>query len=422
MQFSSYGEKYTHNAGIVRLMDDLGRALLGNPDMLMLGGGAPGRIAEVEQVFQQHLQVLTDDREVLHELLGSYQEPKGSEPVRRLLAAKLKADYGWDITADHIALTNGGQSAFGILANMLCGRMPDGSHRKLLFPICPEYLGYADISVMADTFVSQRPAIEMGEGPWFKYHIDFDNLLLDENAGALCVSRPTNPSGNVMSDAEIRRLDAVAAAKGVPLILDAAYGHPFPGIVYNEATAYWSDNVILMLSMSKLGMPGTRSGILVARPEIIEAFSRANTILNLASSNLGPVMLQSLMEKGDLDLLCRTHIRPWYEKRRDILASALVEHLGDVPFHIHRAEGAFFLWLWFPGLPVSDQMLYEKLKTAGVLVIPGNTAFIGLQEDWEHSHQCLRLSYALEEGKLVSAAAIIGRTVKQLLKQWVRVT
>ena len=135
MQFSSYGDKYTGDSGIVRLMDDLGRTMQAHPDMLMLGGGAPGRIDKVEQVFQQHLQKIAGDRQVLHELLGSYQEPKGSEPIRSLLAAKLSADNVWDITAEHIALTNGGQSAFGILANMLCGRMPDRSHRKLLFPI-----------------------------------------------------------------------------------------------------------------------------------------------------------------------------------------------------------------------------------------------------------------------------------------------
>jgi valine--pyruvate aminotransferase len=415
MQLSSYGEKYTQDAGIVRLMDDLGRALQLNPDMLMLGGGAPGRIDALEQVFQQHLLRIAGDRQVLHGLLGSYQEPKGEVAVRKALATMLSRDYGWKITEDHIALTNGGQSAFGILANMLCGPMPDGSTRKLLFPICPEYLGYADISVMAETFVSQKPTIETGDGFWFKYHVDFEHLQLDDTIGALCVSRPTNPSGNVIADAEIRRLDNLAASHGIPLILDAAYGHPFPGIVYNDATAYWSDNVILMLSMSKLGMPGTRSGILVANPALIEAFSRANTILNLASSNLGPAMLQSLLASGELDTLCRTLVRPWYEQRRDILVAALAEQLRDVPFHIHRAEGAFFLWLWFPELRVPDMVLYEKLKQAGILVIPGNSAFIGLQQDWDHSHQCLRLSYALEEGSLVQAAAIIGHTVRQLL-------
>ena len=412
MQFSSYGEKYTGDSGIVRLMDDLGRTLQAHPEMLMLGGGAPGRITEVEQVFQQHLQKIAGNRESLFSLLGRYQEPRGDVAVRETLATMLQTQYGWAVTAEHIALTNGGQSAFGILANMYAGTIEDGSKRKLLFPLCPEYLGYADIGAVHDMFVSNKPALEIGEDGLFKYHVDFAGLQLDDSIGALCVSRPTNPSGNVISDAEIKQLDQLAARHGKPLIIDAAYGHPFPAIVYNEATAYWSSNVILMLSMSKLGMPGTRSGILVAEPSIIEAFSRANTILNLASSNLGSVMLHSLLQSNQLLPLCKNIIRPWYEQRRNVLLAALQENLRDIPCHIHRAEGAFFLWLWFPDLPVTDTALYELLKAAGVLVIPGSSAFIGLQEDWPHSRQCLRLSYGLDEDQLVKAARIIGRVIK----------
>ncbi len=40
----------------------------------------------------------------------------------------------------------------------------------------------------------------------FKYHIDLDNLTIGPDIGAVCVSRPTNPTGNVLTDDEITRL------------------------------------------------------------------------------------------------------------------------------------------------------------------------------------------------------------------------
>ena len=56
MQFSSFGNKFGRRAGIVSLMDDLGTALRENPDIIFMGGGNPGRLPEVEAVFQQRLE------------------------------------------------------------------------------------------------------------------------------------------------------------------------------------------------------------------------------------------------------------------------------------------------------------------------------------------------------------------------------
>ena len=50
MKLSVFGEKFTRESGIVGLMDDLGTALVDNPDMIMMGGGNPGRLPEAEAI------------------------------------------------------------------------------------------------------------------------------------------------------------------------------------------------------------------------------------------------------------------------------------------------------------------------------------------------------------------------------------
>ena len=415
---SRFGKKFTAASGIVDLMEDLGSALLSNPDMLMLGGGTPARIGMVEAIYSRHLRALVADDQSHYHLLGRYQSPAGDEAVRDQLAGLLNAEYGWPLDRHNIAITNGGQSAFSILANLLAGPMEDGSHKRVHFPLVPEYLGYADVGFSENFFSATKPALSLLPERRFKYHIDFDALSAGEAlgpaTGALCLSRPTNPSGNILPLAELQQLDTLAARHAIPLIIDAAYGLPFPGLHFDDSAAYWSDNTILLLSLSKLGLPGLRSGFVVGSPELIEAFSRANTILNLASGNAGPLFAASLMESGDLLKIPREILCPWYERKLESAQAAILQALEQVPCHLHVTDGACFLWLWFPELPLSTTELYQQLKQEGVLVIPGDTAFPGLEEDWLHSRQCMRLSYAVEDDVMARAAEILGRVLRRL--------
>lgn len=410
---SRFGLRYTGKSGIVALMEDLGSALRTNPDMIMMGGGTPARIPAVEQVFRRHLQEICADPERAFSLLGRYQEPLGDPDVRERVAQLLRNEYGWNLSAANVAITNGGQSAFSILANMLAGEC-EGRQRVIRFPFVPEYLGYADIGLNDNFFRASRPLIETLPDNFLKYHVDFARLQLEDDVAALCVSRPTNPSGNVLGIDELKRLDALARAKDVPFIIDAAYGAPFPGIEFGAQEAYWSDNVILMLSVSKLGLPGLRGGLLVAREEIVQAFATANTILNLASGNAGPALLDSLLRTQELLPLCRNLIQPWYRERLAVALDCFRAELGDLPYALHRPDGAFFLWLWLRDLPGGAQRLYEALKDAGVLVIPGDTCFFGLDAPWDHAQQCVRISYAHEAPQLRAAAKIIGRVARSL--------
>ena len=132
-----------------------------------------------------------------------------------------------------------------------------------------------------DFFIANKPDIEHIDKHTFKYHVDFNHLTIDEGTGAFCVSRPTNPTGNVLTDDEIEHLDFLAAMHDIPLIIDNAYGAPFPNLIYTKANLNWNENTILCLSLSKLGLPATRTGIVIASEQIINALSGMNAIMNL---------------------------------------------------------------------------------------------------------------------------------------------
>ena len=412
MKLSVFGEKFTRNSGIVELMDNLGSALVDNPDMIMMGGGNPGRLPQVEAIFRQRLEEVMADPEKRHRLFGLYQSPRGDLEFRSEIAAFLKKQFGWKLTANNVAISNGSQSAFFVLLNMFAGEMPDGSKQSIHLPLTPEYLGYADSGLSEEFFTATRPEIELLEDHLFKYHVDFSRLELGRQAGALCVSRPTNPTGNVLTDEEVAHLDKIAREREIPLILDGAYGLPFPNILFTKATPHWNENTILTLSLSKLGLPGVRTGIIVAREEIIHAYANANGIVNLACGNIGPAIATELFRSGEILTLTKDHVTPFYKQRAQNTVNAFRKALGDLPYHIHKPEGAFFLWLWFEGLPISSQELYERLKRRGVLIVPGHHCFFGLEEDWPHRHECIRVSYVQDEEQVQRGVEIIADEVR----------
>ena len=411
MKLSKFGNKFCVPTGIVELMDDLGTALYENPNMIFMGGGNPGRIPEAEAIFKTRLESVMADPQQLHSLMGIYQSPQGDKIFRQQIASLLKKEFGWDLSERNIAISNGSQSAFFILYNMLAGAMPDGTHRSIHLPLAPEYIGYGDIGLTERFFTATRPDIELMDDSLFKYHVDFTQLRVTEQTAALCVSRPTNPTGNVLTDDEVEHLDQIAQAADIPLIIDGAYGLPFPGILFNDAKLHWNDNTILVLSLSKLGLPGVRTGIIVAREEIVQAYSNANTVVNLACGNLGPTLARELFNTGEILTLSNRLIKPFYQQRAQQAVDWFRAELKGLPYRIHSPEGAIFLWLWFADLPISSQELYERLKKRGVLIVPGHNFFPGMNSEWRHQQECIRVSYAGDGNVVRQGIEIIAQEV-----------
>ena len=414
MKLSAFGEKFTSHSGILSLMDDLGNALADGHDMIMMGGGNPAHIPEVEDIFKQRLQKILDSQAEFTRLVGTYDPPQGEKDFVREMASFLNRQFGWNLTERNIALSNGSQAAFFMLFNMFAGDYEDGSHKRIQLPLAPEYIGYSDAGLSHDFFTANKPEIEHIDQHMFKYHVDFKNLIIDERTGALCASRPTNPTGNVLTDLEVDRLDALAHQHNIPLIIDGAYGTPFPKLIYTEATPRWNQNTILCLSLSKLGLPATRTGIVIANEQVIRALSGINAIMNLAPNSTGSLLTLDMIRDDSIIPLCENVIRPFYKEKANFAVDCLKRHMGDVPWHVHKPEGAMFLWLWFEGLPISSLELYERLKQRGVLVVSGHYFFPGIEKDWAHQHECLRITFTRDNQTVEQGLSIIADEVNTL--------
>jgi valine--pyruvate aminotransferase len=414
MKLSQFGEQFTSGAGILSLMDDLGNALAtGGDDMIMMGGGNPGHVPGFQDVIQKRLQHLAADKSSFQKLIGVYDPPQGEKDFVDVLASLLSREYDWDVGPENICLTNGSQAGFFLLFNMFAGEYSDSTSKQIRLPLAPEYIGYADLGTSDSFFVSSRPRIELLSDNLFKYHVDFDNITIGSETGAICVSRPTNPTGNVLTDEEIARLDVLARENDVPLILDNAYGVPFPGIIYTEAKPVWNENIIVCLSLSKLGLPAARTGIIVARKEVIKAVSGMNAIMNLATGSFGAMLAHEMVESGEVLNLSRNVIRPFYQQKMEKAVEHFHAALEGTSYKLHKPEGAMFLWLWFKDLPITSHELYQRLKARNVLVVSGHFFFPGLDHPWQHQNECIRVTYSQDEEQVARGIKIIAEEVKK---------
>lgn len=416
-ELSKFGKNLCGGSGIGELMDDLGEALAGGGDVKMLGGGQPAHVPEIDAVWRKRMEEIMAEPGGLEKMLGNYDVPAGNEAFRKALADLFRKEFGWEVTHENFAVTMGGQTAFFFLFNALAGAFEDGSRKKILLPLLPEYIGYANQSVGADFFEAIPARIEKTGPHEFKYRVDFDAVNPGDDIAAICVSRPTNPSGNVLTDGEIEKLRKIAREKGIPLIVDNAYGAPFPNVIFSEVTPVWDEGMILTLSLSKIGLPGTRTGIVVASQEVCRQVSSMTSIVGLANANVGQEILRPLVASGEILRLSKEVVKPFYEERSKMAQQWFAREFDEsVPYYIHRSEGALFLWLWFEDLPITARALYERLKKRGVLVVPSEFFFFGLPADldWKHTRECIRVSYTMDAETVENGIKIIADEVNRV--------
>lgn len=410
---STFGTKLTARTGILELMDDLGAAMSGAGETIMLGGGNPPHIPEVKALFKQQMHSILNDPNRFNHMIGSYDSPQGHAPFINALTHYLNTKYSWNLTPKNILLTNGSQTAFFYLFNILAGPHPDGTHKHILLPLAPEYIGYLDQGIHPDLFRSYQPTFEYLDDHTFKYHVDFNHLQVTSDTAAICVSRPTNPTGNVLTNAEIDQLSALAKHHHIPLIIDNAYGAPFPNIIFNDIQPIWDQHIILTLSLSKIGLPATRTGIVIAHENIITALSGVNAIVSLAPNSIGPELMTDLISSRHIDHLSNHIINPFYKTRAQAAIQAFHQACNpDIPYYLHTCEGSLFLWLWCKDMPITSYELYTRLKTKGVLVVPGEYFFPGIDPSWQHTKECLRINYSHAPEKVHAGLKIIAQELQ----------
>ena len=414
-RLSRIGQKMSRLTGVRAIMKDIIETMQsGSGKWINLSPGNPLILPEVEAMWREYTAKLMAGKE-FGEVVGRYGTSQGYMPLIDAIVTFFNKNYAWGIALENVLITPGSQALYFYAANCFGGPGADGTSRKIVLPLSPDYTGYGGVTLDDDTLVAYKPTIDITAPHRFKYRPDFDRLHIDSNVGAVLFSRPANPTGNVLTDDEVRGIVNAAAKHDVPVLIDSAYAAPFPNLVFTKMTPIYGPNVIHCMSLSKAGLPGERVGVAIGDAKYIEALECFQTNSGIHSSRFGQALAAQAIDSGDLLRVSESVIKPFYQRKAKVLTDAFERELpADVPWHLHEAEGAIFAWLWLKDLPITDKELYQRIKKHHVFVVPGEPFFPGLKEEWPHKHECLRISLTATEEELEKGAAVIGQVVREV--------
>lgn len=224
------------------------------------------------------------------------------------------------------------------------------------------------------------------------------------NTVAVLLASPSNPSGTLIPEQELKAIAAVVKAHDGVLIVDEIYHGLTYGGVATSALALDCD-VFVVNSFSKYyGMTGWRLGWLVAPEKYISTIDRLAQNFFLAASTIAQyAALAAFSEEVQRELVQRRDI---FQQRRDYLYPALKMLGFNVPV---LPEGAFYIYCDVSKFSkTSDQFCHDLLFQAGVAVTPGKD--FGRHRPEEH----VRFSYANTIENLETGVARIRKFLSTL--------
>ncbi|NOY65528.1 MAG: aminotransferase class I/II-fold pyridoxal phosphate-dependent enzyme [Nitrospirae bacterium] len=351
------------------VMDVLARARE-IPDAIHMEVGEPD-LPPSEKVQEAYIRAIKDRR-------FFYTPARGLVELREKISEYYLTNYNVKVSPERIIITPGTSGAFLVVFSLLTHK---GKRIVLTDPSYPCYKNFI-------YFLNSEP-IFVPIGPETSYKLNKDMIPLQSDAGALMVSSPSNPTGTVYRDEEMKELVEFSQQQGLWFISDEIYH----GLVYEGSAStalQFSEDVIVINSFSKyFCMPGLRLGwmilpeSLVRKAEVIiqNIFIAANTPAQYAA-----------MEAFDRDYL--NGIRETFRLRRDYLYNSL----KDIFLIDAHPEGAFYIWADIGRYSLNSMDFSRRLlEESHVAVTPG----IDFGSNNTDTH--IRLAYtcnmeAIEEG------------------------
>lgn len=400
-------------SGVRKILEDAahGSKVEGIP-FANLSTGNPAAIPEVRRVWQDlYREVLGSDR---LEVSSRYGPTRGLDRFVEAIIASFNKRYGWEIGPENLLVGPGAQFLTFIATAAFTGPT-DWGHARLLLPVVPDYAGYQSMPQEKDAIVGVvQQAVPAGKRR-FEYMLDLDGVHAQTDVGMLLCSNPSNPTGKSLQQHELTVLADVAAEWDVPLVVDNAYGSPFPLVTPTCTEPRYSSHVINLFTLSKAGLPGERIGFAIGPADHIAVMTSFMANSALHAPMLGQAVAARALETGTLDELAERVIRPYYRARQQTAALLLDEHLPeDLAWTAHRCDGGLFSWIVVDDERFDASKTYETLKQLGVYVVPGTHFFpqrtVADPADIRPA-SCLRISLSADDGLLDFGVRALGEVL-----------
>ncbi|MEW7984679.1 MAG: pyridoxal phosphate-dependent aminotransferase [Candidatus Thiodiazotropha sp.] len=311
-----------------------------------------------EPDFDTPAPVVTEGQAALASGDVHYTPAKGLAALRQAIANHYRDRYTTEIDPRRVVVTPGSSGALQLIMSVLIN---PGESVLLADPGYPCNRHFVEL-------VDGLPiAVAVGPETGYQLTAQLVEEAWREDTKAVLVASPSNPTGTLIPDEEMRMLHATVERLGGVLIVDEIY----QGLVYDEAggTALrFADNMFVINSFSKFfGMTGWRLGWLVAPEPLIDPIDRLAQNIFLSAPTLSQHAALGAFTPAVMEILEQR--RQAFRQRRDFLLPALRDLGFSIPV---TPQGAFYLYAGCSDLCDDSQAFAQRLlHEAGVAVTPG---------------------------------------------------
>ncbi len=342
-------------------------------DVLHLEVGQPGTAAPE--------QVLAAARAALDGRPLGYTEALGTSSLRLRIARHYRERYGAAVPPERILVTTGSSGGF-VMAFLAAF---DPGDRVAL--AAPSYPAYRNILTALDIEPVVLPTSEAT-----RFQPTIEAVGGAGRLDGLIVASPSNPTGTMLSPAELEALVRHCSAKGIRLVSDEIYHGITYGRTAATAASYGADAIVVNSFSKYYAMTGWRIGWLVAPPDLVRPMECLAQNLYISPPTLSQIAAEAAFEcTKELDAVVAG-----YARNRSLLLAELPKAGFN---HLAPADGAFYLYADVGHLTNdSREFCRRMLHETGVATAPG------VDFDSAQGHRYLRFSFAGAEQDIIQAA------------------
>jgi aspartate/methionine/tyrosine aminotransferase len=294
--------------------------------------------------------------DALLDLPLGYSEARGTEALRSAIAATYAG-----CSAEHVLVTTGAIEANYLLFNVLLNA---GDHVIAPFP------AYQQLYSVPRAIGCEVSLWEVGPSTGYRYDVDLLEQLVRPTTRLIVVNTPHNPTGAMLSPAELCRVYAIAESARASVLGDEAYrwltvpnGAPFARPMFEHGPLGISVGTV----SKPFGLPGLRIGWIAAPAPLVAACWGARDYVSLSPGKLNDAIAQ----------LAFKHRQKIIERNSAIIAANLVAAEAWVARHADiltwtPPRGGLLALLRY-NLPMESRELAHLLATEyGVMLAPGS--------------------------------------------------
>jgi len=327
----------------------------------------------------------------MKEAYTHYTPNAGLKEFREAAAEKVKAENGIDADPETEVIATVG--AMGGLSLAILTVVDPGDEVLIPDPGFPSYK--AQVVLAGGRPVPYTLVEENG----FLIDVEEIKKLITEKTKAIIINTPSNPTGTVLNEKNLREISEIAIENELLVISDEAY----EAIIYDGLTHIsiaslpdMKERTISIFTLSKTyAMTGWRIGFAVANEDIISQMTKLQEHISAHPSSISQKAAVAALRGGND---CVKKMIAEYSERRGLLLKGLSEIPG---FRCTRPQGAFYVFPNIKGFKMSSEKFsMQVLEKAKVVVVPG-TAF------GKHGEGYVRISYATSREKLANALSRI---------------